>query len=98
MRANLLAVLGVNLASFLEAALSDKANWSDFDSAIPRFESWRPSQHRSRSSVRQLESQLRTCKRTHDEALWFVVHRPYGNEAFEHRVYLVALMTTDIPE
>ncbi len=29
---------------FSECALISKEKWSDFDSAIPRFESWRPSQ------------------------------------------------------
>ena len=27
-----------------ECSLKKQENWSDFDSAIPRFESWRPSQ------------------------------------------------------
>jgi len=27
-----------------------------------------------------------------------VVNRPHGNETFEHRVYLVALMAADVPE
>jgi hypothetical protein len=35
---------GGNFASFSECALISQENYSDFDSAIPRFESWRPSQ------------------------------------------------------
>jgi len=32
------------LAEFSKCALKSLENQSDFDSAIPRFESWRPSQ------------------------------------------------------
>jgi hypothetical protein len=41
---NLLIDNGSNFAIFSERALILLSNWSDFDSAIPRFESWRPSQ------------------------------------------------------
>jgi hypothetical protein len=44
MPANLLIGLRSDLRTFSEFALTDKANHLDFDSAIPRFESWRPSQ------------------------------------------------------
>jgi hypothetical protein len=36
---------GANFAIFSEMTLIFLQNYSDFDSAIPRFESWRPSQH-----------------------------------------------------
>src|SRR6266508_4930009 len=42
--ANLLNGLRSNFRDFSERALIDNANHLDFDSAIPRFESWRPSQ------------------------------------------------------
>jgi hypothetical protein len=42
-RPNLLMLLGLNFAIFSELLLMAKENCSDFDSAIPRFESWRPS-------------------------------------------------------
>jgi hypothetical protein len=42
-RPNLLMLLGLNFAVFSESLLMRKENCSDFDSAIPRFESWRPS-------------------------------------------------------
>src|SRR6476619_6487359 len=42
-RPNLLMLLGLNFAVFSECLLMRKENCSDFDSAIPRFESWRPS-------------------------------------------------------
>jgi len=41
---NLLIDNRSNIPFFSECALISKENWSDFDSAIPRFESWRPSQ------------------------------------------------------
>jgi hypothetical protein len=44
MTANLLTGNEPNFRDFSEWALIDHANKSDFDSAIPRFESWRPSQ------------------------------------------------------
>jgi hypothetical protein len=44
MPANLLKGKRHNFRDFSERALIDHANQSDFDSAIPRFESWRPSQ------------------------------------------------------
>jgi hypothetical protein len=44
MPANLLIVWGSNFRDFSECALINKQNHLDFDSAIPRFESWRPSQ------------------------------------------------------
>jgi hypothetical protein len=44
MSANLLIELRSNFCIFSEYALKNKANHLDFDSAIPRFESWRPSQ------------------------------------------------------
>jgi len=40
--ANLLVDNGSNFAIFSECALISKEKLSDFDSAIPRFESWRP--------------------------------------------------------
>jgi hypothetical protein len=43
-RANLLVDNGSNFAIFSEYALILKEKWSDFDSAIRRFESSRPSQ------------------------------------------------------
>jgi hypothetical protein len=46
--ANLLIDNGSNFPVFSEYVLISKENWSDFDSAIPRFESWRPS-HQVRS-------------------------------------------------
>jgi hypothetical protein len=36
-------LLGLNFAVFSESLLMRKENCPDFDSAIPRFESWRPS-------------------------------------------------------
>jgi hypothetical protein len=42
--ANLLAELEPYSADFSKGALISQGNQSDFDSAIPRFESWRPSQ------------------------------------------------------
>jgi hypothetical protein len=42
--ANLLVDKRSNFAIFSECALISKGKYSDFDSAIPRFESWRPSQ------------------------------------------------------
>jgi hypothetical protein len=36
--------LGSNFGDFSERALINNAIHLDFDSAIPRFESWRPSQ------------------------------------------------------
>jgi hypothetical protein len=42
--ANLLIDNGSNFPIFSERGLISKEKWSDFDSAIPRFESWRPSQ------------------------------------------------------
>jgi hypothetical protein len=42
--ANLLTDNGSNFANFSEYALILQANWSDFDSAIRRFDSSRPSQ------------------------------------------------------
>jgi hypothetical protein len=44
MTANLLMGKGPNFRDFSERPLINHANQSDFDSAIPRFESWRPSQ------------------------------------------------------
>jgi hypothetical protein len=44
MTANLLMGKRLNSREFSEWALIDHANQADFDSAIPRFESWRPSQ------------------------------------------------------
>jgi hypothetical protein len=44
MTANLLTAMEPNLSDFSECSLIDHANQVDFDSAIPRFESWRPSQ------------------------------------------------------
>src|SRR6266508_6188685 len=41
---NLLIGLRSNFRDFSERALINNANHLDFDSAIPRFESWRPSQ------------------------------------------------------
>src|SRR6266508_6188880 len=40
---NLLIGLRSNFRNFSECALINNANHLDFDSAIPRFESWRPS-------------------------------------------------------
>ena len=45
MSAKLLNGLRSNSRDFSERALINKANHLDFDSAIPRFESWRPSQY-----------------------------------------------------
>jgi hypothetical protein len=42
--ANLLRLLERVLADFSKCALKSLDNQADFDSAIPRFESWRPSQ------------------------------------------------------
>ena len=42
--ANLLIGFRSNFSIFSECALTNNANHLDFDSAIPRFESWRPSQ------------------------------------------------------
>jgi hypothetical protein len=42
--AKLLKLLERVLAAFSKCALKSLDNQSDFDSAIPRFESWRPSQ------------------------------------------------------
>jgi len=42
MPANLLIVWRSNFHDFSECALINKENHLDFDSAIPRFESWRP--------------------------------------------------------
>ena len=44
MPANLLKGKRPNFRDFSERPLINHANPSDFDSAIPRFESWRPSQ------------------------------------------------------
>jgi len=44
MTANLLIGLRSNFRIFSECALINNVNHLDFDSAIPRFESWRPSQ------------------------------------------------------
>jgi hypothetical protein len=44
MPANLLIGLRSDFPIFSERALKYKMNHVDFDSAIPRFESWRPSQ------------------------------------------------------
>jgi hypothetical protein len=44
MPANLLIGLRSDFRIFSERALIHKMNHVDFDSAIPRFESWRPSQ------------------------------------------------------
>jgi hypothetical protein len=41
--AKLLIEKGANFAIFSEMTLIFLQNYSDFDSAIPRFESWRPS-------------------------------------------------------
>jgi len=43
--ANQLIDNGSNIPFFSERALNSKENWSDFDSAIRRFESSRPSQY-----------------------------------------------------
>jgi hypothetical protein len=43
--ANLLINKGADFANFSERALIFLEKSSDFDSAIPRFESWRPSQY-----------------------------------------------------
>jgi hypothetical protein len=42
MRTNLLIDIDSNFGDFSECALISKANHSDFDSAIRRFESFRP--------------------------------------------------------
>jgi hypothetical protein len=47
MSANLLIVWMSNFRDFSECALINRENHLDFDSAIPRFESWRPSQCQS---------------------------------------------------
>src|SRR5712691_13503584 len=61
MSANLLNGLGANRRDFSERVLINRANHLDFDSAIPRFESWRPS-HAAGSSaangVRQRTSDI----------------------------------------
>src|SRR5712691_10262490 len=61
MSANLLNGLGANRRDFSERVLINRANHLDFDSAIPRFESWRPS-HAAGSSaangVRQTTSDI----------------------------------------
>jgi hypothetical protein len=44
MTANLLTGNELNFRDLSEWALIDHADQVDFDSAIPRFESWRPSQ------------------------------------------------------
>jgi hypothetical protein len=44
MSANLLIGWRSNFSDFSERALINNGNHLDFDSAIPRFESWRPSQ------------------------------------------------------
>jgi len=44
MSANLLIGRRSNFSDFSERALINNGNHLDFDSAIPRFESWRPSQ------------------------------------------------------
>jgi hypothetical protein len=60
MTANLLTGNEHNFRDFSEWTLIDHANQADFDSAIPRFESWRPSQitvrncSRSSAKVRQV--------------------------------------------
>src|SRR5713226_9051993 len=46
--ANLLNRLRSNFLNFSERALKHQVNDLDFDSAIPRFESWRPSQESTR--------------------------------------------------
>ncbi len=43
-RNNLLIHMDMNFRSFSEYALNYLQDQLDFDSAIPRFESWRPSQ------------------------------------------------------
>src|SRR3954452_9501055 len=48
---NLLSGLRLNFRHFSECALIDNANRLDFDSAIPRFESWRPSQFLRNSAI-----------------------------------------------
>ena len=60
MTANLLIGLGVNFRNFSECPLINHANHLDFDSAIPRFESWHPSQ-----PVRSLRV-ISRCGRTAD--------------------------------
>jgi hypothetical protein len=55
--ASLLNGLRSNFRTFSECALIDNANYLDFDSAIPRFESWHPSQ-----PVRSLRCDFRVCE------------------------------------
>jgi hypothetical protein len=55
--ASLLNGLRSNFRTFSECALIDNANYLDFDSAIPRFESWHPSQ-----PVRSLRRRFRLCE------------------------------------
>jgi hypothetical protein len=91
--------LGSNFRTFSECALIDNANL-DFDSAIPRFESWRPSQpvivfallsvfaRNAREHGHLRRAALSACRKTEDEGPDFGVCLcgPISASRFDKRI------------
>jgi hypothetical protein len=72
--ANLLSGLDLYCRLFSECVLMDGMHYLDFDSAIPRFESWRPSQ-----PVRSSRRDIRVCEnRRHFSWLGLVTRASSG--------------------